>query len=104
MCKYGFMELTSKDRKFLEKCAHSLNPLVLIGGAGATDAQITQIDAMLKQHELIKVHFNEFKDEKRELSEQIAQATNSTLVRIIGNTAILYRMADEKKKRQYLGK
>ena len=96
------MELSSKERKFLEKCAHDLTPLVLIGGAGVEDAQISQVNAMLSQHELVKVKFNEFKDEKRELSEKIAAETQSTLVRIIGNTAIFFRMADEPKKRNYL--
>ena len=96
------MDLTSKERKYLEKCAHSMEPLVIIGGAGLTEEQVKQIDSVLKSHELIKVKFNEFKDEKRELSEDMAQKTNATLVRIIGNVAILYRKADEPEKRKYL--
>ncbi len=96
------MELTSKQRKFLESKAHSLNPLVIIGGGGVTEEQIKQINAMLKNHELIKIKFNEFKDEKFSLTEEIARKTDSTLVRIIGNVAILFKQAEEKEKRNFI--
>ena len=31
------MELNSKQRKFLEKAAHDLSPVVIIGASGLTD-------------------------------------------------------------------
>lgn len=89
------IELTSKQRKALEKLAHDLNPVALIGGAGVEDAQIKNIDEALKHHELIKIKFNEFKEEKVELAQTIAEKCDATLVRIIGNTAILYRQAEK---------
>lgn len=89
------IELTSKQRKFLEKSAQSMSPLVLIGGAGVTEEQIKQIQAVIKIHELIKVKFNEFKDEKKELARAIEEKTDSTLVRIIGNVAIFYKEAEK---------
>ena len=54
------IELTSKQRKFLEKNAQPLSPLVQIGGAGVTAEQIKQIDSLIAIHELIKIKFNEF--------------------------------------------
>ena len=87
------IELNSKQRKFLEKSAQPLSPLVLIGGAGVTEEQLKQIDTVISTHELIKIKFNEFKNEKKELVSLITEKTDSTLVRIIGNTAILYRAA-----------
>ena len=56
------IELTSKQRKFLEKSAQPMSPMVLIGGAGVTVEQIKQIQTVIKTHELIKVKFNEFKE------------------------------------------
>lgn len=85
------MELTSKQRKILEKFAQPLSAGVLIGGGGVTPEQINHINMMFETHELIKVKFNEYKDEKRDLSEKIASETASTLVRIIGNVAIFYK-------------
>ena len=53
------------------------------------------VDKSLAAHELIKVKFNEYKDEKQELTQQICQKTDATLVRIIGNVAILFREKEE---------
>ncbi len=91
-------ELTSRQRKELEKLAHNLQPVVIIGGAGLTDGVIGMIDKSLAAHELIKVKFNEYKDEKQDLTGQICQKTEATLVRIIGNIAILFREKEEKEK------
>ena len=95
------IELTSKQRKFLEKSAQPMSPLVLIGGAGVTEEQIKQIQAVIKIHELIKVKFNEFKDEKKELARAIEERTDSTLVRIIGNVAIFYKEAEKMADRKF---
>lgn len=90
------IELNSKQRKFLEKAAHDFQPVVIIGGAGLTDGVQNMIDSSLSAHELIKVKFNEYKDEKQELTQQICEKTDATLVRIIGNIAILFREKEEK--------
>ncbi len=95
------IELTSKQRKLLEKEAQPLSPLVQIGGNGVSEEQIKQINFVLADHELIKVKFNEFKDEKIELSNVIAENTNSTLVRIIGNIATFYREAEKPENRKF---
>lgn len=95
------IELTSKQRKILEKAAQPMSPLVLIGGAGVTEEQLKQIGIVLKDHELIKVKFNEYKDEKQELSRSIAEQTDSTLVRIIGNVALFYKEAEKPENRNY---
>lgn len=95
------MEINAKQRKLLEKNAQPLNALVQVGGAGVTEEQIKQISRLLGEHELIKVKFNEFKDEKHELSNEIAQKTDSTLVRLIGNVLILYRPAKEPNDRKF---
>ncbi|MBR1722734.1 MAG: YhbY family RNA-binding protein [Treponema sp.] len=95
------MEINAKQRKLLEKNAQSLNALVQIGGAGVTENQIAQISRLLDEHELIKVKFNEFKEEKRDLSNEIAEKTNSSNVRMIGNVLILYRPAEKADDRKY---
>lgn len=91
------MELNSKQRKYLEKLAHSLNPVVIVGGAGVTEGVEQMVDNTLAAHELIKVKFNEYKDDKAELTSALCEKTGATLVRIIGNVAILYREKEEDK-------
>ncbi|MCI6442483.1 ribosome assembly RNA-binding protein YhbY [Treponema sp.] len=93
------MVLTSKQRKILEKQAHDLSPVVIIGQHGVTENLLKMVEDSLKAHELIKVKFNEYKDDKREYSEDIANRTDSNLVRVIGNVAIFYRQNEDPEKR-----
>ena len=95
------IELNSKQRKFLEKAAHDFQPVVIIGGAGLTDGVQNMIDSSLTAHELIKVKFNEYKDEKTELTQEICSKNDATLVRIIGNVVILYRPAEKEEDQKY---
>ena len=92
--------LTSSQRKRLRGLAHELKPLVHLGKAGLTDAALAQIDKELADHELIKVKFVEFKEAKKEIAAEIAQATKSELVGLIGNIAILYRQHPDPEKRK----
>ena len=93
--------LSSRQRKLLERHAQPLSAVVLVGGGGVTDALVAQVENAIAAQELIKIKFNEFKDEKLTLSRQIADATGSALVRVIGNVAILYRAAKAPDKRRY---
>ena len=94
-------ELNSKQRKYLEKEAHNLSPLVIVGGAGVTEGVINMISSSIASHELIKVKFNEYKDEKVELTEEILESTDTTLVRMNGNIIILYKAAEKEDKQKF---
>jgi RNA-binding protein len=93
-------KLKGKDRKYLRGLAHSLDPVVMIGHEGLTDAVIRSINKALDDHELIKIKFGKFKEEKEELSAQIEQATSSEMVGMIGHVAIFYRMNPDAEKRK----
>lgn len=95
------MDINSKQRKLLEKHANTLEPVVIVGGAGVTEGVTEKVAQSLACHELIKVKFNEFKDEKHELTAGLVEATGATLVRVIGNIAILYKPAEEAKNRKF---
>ncbi len=83
--------LTKTQREYLRKQAHDLKPIVQIGKNGLSDNLISSVDQALDAHELIKVKYQDFKDEKRELTDELAGATGAALIAIIGNVAILYR-------------
>ncbi|MCQ2589048.1 MAG: ribosome assembly RNA-binding protein YhbY [Treponema sp.] len=95
------IDLTSKQRKILEKAAHDLQPVVIVGGAGVTDGVMAMVASSLKAHELLKIKFNEYKDEKNELTQDICSKCDATLVRIIGNVAILYKEAEKEEDRKF---
>jgi RNA-binding protein len=83
--------LKGTQRKYLRSQAHHLKPLVIIGARGVTEQLLGSVDLALNDHELIKVKFGEFKEAKKEISREIAEATRSELVGLIGNIAIFYR-------------
>lgn len=95
------MELTSKQRKILEKAAHDLQPVVIIGGAGLTEGVQQMVNSSLAAHELIKVKFNEYKEDKIELTNEMCEKCDATLVRIIGNVSILYKEAEKEEDRNF---
>ena len=84
-------KLKGSAKKNLRAQAHHLKPLVMVGRNGVSEQLIASVDAALKDHELIKVKFLDFKEEKREISGEIAAVTKSEVVGIIGNIAIFYR-------------
>ena len=83
--------MTSQQRKQLRGLAHHLDPVVMIGKQGLTDGIIAATAKALDAHELIKVRFLDFKEEKKDLTDQLAEATSSEVAGIIGHVAILYR-------------
>jgi RNA-binding protein len=92
--------LTSKQRSALTALASQDCVVQALGKYGLTEAFVLQTEALLAHHELVKIKFLDFKDEKRQLSETLAARTQSELVRIIGNNAILYRQQPDPGKRR----
>ena len=92
--------LKGSQRKYLRAQAHHLKPLVTIGAKGVTDGLLGSVDLALTDHELIKVKFVEFKEAKKEIAAEIAQATQSEMIGLIGNIAILYRQHPDPEKRK----
>ena len=93
------LELSSSHKKYLRGLAHELDPLVLVGKGGVSDGLLDNLDQALDSHELVKVKFNDWKDEKKELSAQLADRLDACQVGSIGNVAIFYRPARDEKKR-----
>ena len=92
------MTITEKQRRWLKRQVHHLKPVVLLGHAGLTKGVITEIDAALAHHELIKVKVNAGDRDLRDaLIEEIAASTASDLVDRIGNMAAFYRANPDRK-------
>ena len=93
-------KLTSAQKKFLKGKAHALEPVVMVGKSGVTQNLIKLTKDSLAAHELIKVRFVDFKEEKKHLTQEIAEKTNSVMVGMIGHVAILYRQNPNQEKRR----
>jgi RNA-binding protein len=85
-------ELTPTQRRALRARAHHLQPVVMVGEAGLTPQVIHEIDANLKNHELIKMRvLGEDRATRRGLLEAICEATGAIAVQHIGKILVLYR-------------
>ncbi len=93
-------KLEGLQRKYLRGVAHGLKPVVFIGQKGLTPEVLSSAGKAFERHELIKVKFLEFKDEKKNLSKEIEEKTKSEIVGMIGNIAIFYKAHPEKDKRK----
>ena len=92
--------LSSAQRKRLRGLAHGLEPMVMLGKQGLTDAVLAEIDGALAVHELIKLRFVAAREEKRELAAEIEARLGCCCAGLVGHVAILYRPhADEGKRR-----
>lgn len=93
--------LNGYQRKYLRGLAHTRKPVVLIGQQGLTETVVAATEASLRRHELIKVHFNEFKEKplKQSMGAELADRTRAHLVGLIGHTAILYRPHPDPQRR-----
>lgn len=90
--------LTAAQTRFLRGQAHDLKALLQIGNKGVTPAFIAELDAVLEQHELVKVKVaGEDRDARDRMIEELADKADAALVQRIGHTAVLYRPSKERR-------
>lgn len=90
--------LAGKQKRFLRSQAHHLQPIFQIGKGGVNEAMNTQIAEALEKRELIKVSLLQNTDEVAdEAALEIAQATNSEVVQVIGRVIVLYKASSKEK-------
>lgn len=84
--------LTSKDRAALRKIANSLDTILQVGKGGIGEQIIKQANDALEAREIIKGKVLENAPAfAREVAEELASATNSDVVQVIGTKFVLYR-------------
>ena len=90
-------ELAPGDPKLKELKARAqlTRATIRVGHNGVSENLIKELNIALDQHELVKVKFAARKDEKRSLSREIEQRTNSLMVQRVGFTATYFRAKDK---------
>lgn len=92
------MQLNSKQIAYLRGLAHNLNPVVMIGNNGLTEAVLKEVDVSLNAHELIKVQVaGDDRQLRKSLLEEIADKTNAIAVHHIGKQLVFYRASESVK-------
>lgn len=85
------------EKKKLKGQAHALNPVVIIGQSGLTEAVVKEINITLDTHELIKVKIRAERDDRKAISAAICEETGAEQIQSIGQIAVLYRKNPKKK-------
>jgi RNA-binding protein len=76
--------------------AHGLEPVVLMGREGATDAVLEAVARELKDRELIKVRLPELEGAARKsAAAELAERAEAELVQVLGRVVVLYRRNEE---------
>lgn len=93
------MDLTSKQRAQLRGLANDIDTILHIGKDGIGDNLVKQADDALEARELIKGKVLENSMlSAREGAEELAKATRSQVVQVIGTKFVLYRETHSKEK------
>ena len=86
------IQLTPAQRKEKRGEAHHLDPVVLIGDQGLTDAVCKEADLALKAHGLIKVRmFSDSRPDRESALAALADRLNAAPVQHIGKLLVLWR-------------
>ena len=89
--------LTSKQRAALRGMASGYETIFQIGKGGITDAFVAQVADALRARELIKLLVLENSGmTAREAAEQLAAATGSEVVQVIGSRFVLFLQNSKK--------
>ena len=94
------MDLTSKQRAQLRGLANGIDTILQIGKDGIGENLVKQADGALEARELIKgkVLDNNINFDARTAAEELAKATRSEVVQVIGTKFVLYRESHSKPK------
>ncbi len=94
------MDLTSKQRAQLRGLANSIDTILIVGKDGIGDNLVKQANDALEARELIKgrVLENNLEYDARTAAEELAKATRSEVVQVIGTKFVLYRETHSKPK------
>ena len=83
--------LTNAQIRKFKAAAQLMDPMLKVGKAGLSEGFVRTVSEALAQHELVKIKFAEFKEQKKELAPLLAEKTESHLVMRVGNVMVLHR-------------
>lgn len=93
--------LTGAQKSFLRSQGQNLADGLKIGRSGLTPAFFTELQRLLRAHELVKLRFlGADREERAALCGQISDEGRCVCVGAVGHTALFYRQNPDPKERQ----
>jgi RNA-binding protein len=84
-------ELSNREIRELKARAQRLKPMLKVGKEGLSPAFLKAVDDALAHHELVKLKFDEFKEQKKELGPKLAGEVSAALIMQVGHVVVLFR-------------
>lgn len=92
------IEISSKQRANLISLASKIKPIFQIGKDGLSPEQLKGIEEALLKRELIKISVLKSSEKSaKELGQNLSDALDAILVKVIGNKIVLYKRSDDEK-------
>jgi RNA-binding protein len=85
------VSLNNAEIRDFKAQAQRLKATLKVGKEGLSPRFLAALDDALNHHELVKVKFDDHKEEKKELAPQLAEKTGSHFITRVGNVVVLYR-------------
>lgn len=96
------MEFRGKQKQYLKKEAHHMNPLFQVGKGGLNEEMLYQIGEALEKRELLKIALLQNTDEETDaVAAVIEEKLRATVVQQIGRTLVLFKPSSKEKNRRY---
>lgn len=93
--------LTGAQKSHLRGLGQTLEPGLKVGRGGLTPEFFTELQKLLRAHELVKLRFlGADRDERAAWCEQIADQGRCVFISAVGHTALFYRQHPEPKERR----
>ena len=88
--------ITGKQRSYLKKLAHSIEPTVFLGKSGLTENIKKELEVGFETRELVKVKIQEGCElDPKETANSLMEPLEAEFVQAIGRKFTLYRRAKE---------
>ena len=83
--------LSNAETRKLKASAQRLKAMLKMGRQGLSAQFLVSVNDALSRHQLIKVKFDDLKEQRKTLAPELAEKTGSHLVTLVGNVAVLFR-------------
>lgn len=84
-------DIFNRELRALKARAQLLKPMLKVGKDGLSPAFLKELDTMLTHHDLVKVKFDEFKEQKKELGPKLAESVRAKIVMQVGHVVVVFR-------------
>lgn len=84
-------ELPNRELRALKARGQLLKPMLKVGKEGLSAAFLKAADETIGHQELVKVKFDEFKDQRKELTRQLGERLAAHVVMQVGHVVVLFR-------------